>query len=114
MKHIIDAQNKKLGRIASQAAGVLLGKTSTSFAKNKVADVKVEIINVAKSDINAKKKAGDTYVTYTGHRGGLNTETLGKLISRKGVAEAFKIAVSRMLPNNKLKTARMKNLTIKE
>ena len=91
-----------------------MGKKSTSFARNNVAEVKVEINNTAKADIMAKKKIGDVYITYTGHRGGLNSETLGELIARRGTAEVFKRAVYRMLPDNKLRDLRMKNLIIKE
>jgi large subunit ribosomal protein L13 len=114
MKYTIDAQGKKLGRIASEAASILMGKRSVSFAKNNVAPVKVEITNAAKADISAKKKVSDTYVTYTGHRGGLDSETLSELIVRLGISEAFRRATYRMLPNNKLRSIRMKNLVIKE
>ena len=114
MKHTIDAQGKKIGRIASQAAAVLMGKNSTSFAKNKVAGQAVEIVNASKADITAAKKTKDIYVTYTGFRGGLNKESLGHLIDRRGMQEVFRRAVSRMLPDNKLRDDRMKNLTISE
>ena len=114
MKHQIDAQGKKIGRVASQAAHVLLGKGSATFAKNKVAVGQVEILNVAKADVNARKKSGSTYVRYTGFRGGLNKESLGELIARRGMQEVMRRAVYRMLPDNKLRDLRMKNLIIKE
>lgn len=110
----IDAQGKRLGRVASEAATHLLGKNSPSFAKNKVMNVKVHIINCGKAYISEKKKLGKEYVTFTGFRGGLNTETLSALIARKGVAEAFERAVYRMLPGNTLRKTRMQNLTITE
>ena len=114
MKKTIDAQGKKIGRVASVAAAVLLGKDSPAFAKNKVAGGHVEIINAAKADVGARKKDAKVYVTYTGHRGGLNNESLGHLIDRKGAGEAFRRAVYRMLPDNKLRDLRMKNLIFKE
>ncbi len=114
MKHTIDAQGKKIGRIASQAASILLGKNSTSFAKNKVATDTVEIINASKVDATAKKKTDDTYVTYTGFRGGLKSESLGELMNRRGMTEVFRRAITRMLPNNRLRDERIKNLTVKE
>jgi large subunit ribosomal protein L13 len=114
MKYTIDAQGKKIGRIASEAAAVLMGKNSVKFAKNTVADISVEITNTAAADIMSKKKIGDVYVTYTGHRGGLDSETLGELIDRRGTSEVFRRAVYRMLPDNKLRDLRMKNLIIKE
>ena len=114
MKYTIDAQNKKIGRIASQAASYLMGKNSTSFAKNVVAENKVEIINVNLVDATVLKKSKDRYITYTGHRGGLKDETLGELIIRRGMSEVFRRAVYRMLPNNKLRDRRIKNLIVKE
>jgi large subunit ribosomal protein L13 len=114
MNYKIDAQGKKLGRVASEAASVLMGKNSPSFAKNIVADAAVFISNVKLADISAEKKIKDKYVTYTGSRGGLNSETLGALIARRGTKEVFRRAVYRMLPDNKLRDRRMKNLTITE
>jgi large subunit ribosomal protein L13 len=114
MKYTIDAQSKKIGRIASEAAAYLMGKSSVSFAKNTVADVKVEILNAEKADVNAKKKTGDKYITYTGFRGGLKSEKLGDLITRSGMIEVLRRAVYRMIPDNKLRDLRMKNLTIKK
>ncbi|MCX6715544.1 MAG: uL13 family ribosomal protein [Candidatus Taylorbacteria bacterium] len=114
MKYTIDAQGKKIGRVASTAAARLMGKSSVSFAKNKVSTEVVEIINASKSDMTAVKKQNDKYVTFTGHRGGLNSETLGELINRRGMTEVYRRAVLRMLPSNKLQDLRMKNLIIKE
>ncbi len=114
MNYKIDAQGRKLGRVASEAASVLMGKNSPTFAKNKIADTKVEISNVAMADISAEKKIKDVYVTYTGHRGGLNSETLAALIARRGFGEVFRRAIYRMLPDNRLRDKRMQNLSIKE
>ncbi|MDE2172831.1 MAG: uL13 family ribosomal protein [Patescibacteria group bacterium] len=114
MKYTIDAQGKKLGRVASEAASVLMGKNSAAFARNQIASVTVEIANAGRTDITAHKKASDSYVTYTGHRGGLNKESLGELIARQGMREVYQRAVRRMLPDNKLRDGRMKNLIIKE
>lgn len=114
MKHTIDAQGKKIGRVASQAAAVLIGKNSAAFTRNAVLPDKVEVVNVSKADVSAKKKLNDIHVTYTGHRGGINRETLGHLIARSGMTEVMKRAIYGMLPSNKLRSIRMKNLTIKE
>ncbi|MEA2715109.1 MAG: large subunit ribosomal protein [Candidatus Parcubacteria bacterium] len=114
MKYTIDAQGKKIGRVASEAASVLMGKNSPAFAKNKVAAMTVLITNAGRTDMTALKKRRDVYVTYTGFRGGLNKETLGHLIDRRGMKEVYRRAVYRMLPNNKLRDRRMKNLLVTE
>lgn len=112
MIYTIDAQNKKMGRVASEAASFLMGKRAVTFVRNKVSGVQVKIINTDKADFGVKKLKSKEYVTFTGFRGGLNTETLEHLIGRKGTKEAFERAVYRMLPSNSLRKKMMKNLTI--
>ncbi len=110
--YTIDARDKKLGRIASEAAACLMGKKSVSFAKNIALPVEVRIVNAKLTNITAHKKNAVEYVTYTGHRGGLNTEKLGDLMVRRGMKEVYTRAVYTMLPKNKLRAERMKNLII--
>lgn len=114
MIHTINAQNKKVGRVASEAATFLMGKRTTAFVRNKVSGVQVKIINTAKAAIDFKKLDDKKYVTYTGFRGGIYTEKLSDLIARKGTKEVFERAVYRMLPSNSLRKKIMKNLTITE
>ena len=112
--HTIDAKGKKLGRIASQAAKILMGKSTPDYAKNKVASVKLVIENASKADINSKKLETTIYKAYSGYPGGLKEETMKQVIARKGYAEIFQDAIYGMLPNNKLRAPSMKNLTINE
>jgi large subunit ribosomal protein L13 len=114
MNHTIDAQGKKLGRVASEAASLLNGKMTVGYSRNKVSGVKVSIINTSKASFDIKKLKQKDYVTFTGFRGGLFTETLEHLIARKGTSEVFERAVYRMLPSNSLRKEIMKNLTITE
>lgn len=114
MKHVIDAKNKKIGRIASQAAMILMGKNAPTYERNKVAEVQVEIINTSKADISNAKKEGKKYVTYSGYPGGQKNESLSDLTARKGHIELFKRAVYGMLPSNKLRSKMMLNLKISE
>ncbi len=112
MIHTIDAQGKKIGRIATEAATFLMGKRTTTFTRNKLSDVKVNIINANKASIDVKKLTDKEYVTYTGFRGGINTEKLADLIARKGIVEVLERAIYRMLPSNSLRKVMVKNLTI--
>ncbi len=114
MTYTIDAQGKKMGRIASEAATILMGKNTPAYARNKAPEVTVTILNCAQAAIDSKKKEDKKYVNYTGFRGGLDTETLGHLIERKGASEAFRRAVYRMLPSNSLRKEMMKNLIIND
>jgi large subunit ribosomal protein L13 len=114
MNYTIDAKGKKMGRVASEAANFLMGKNTVKFVRNRAPEVKVSIINCGKASIDSRKKLNKEYVTFTGFRGGINTETLSHLIERKGVTEAFRRAVYRMLPSNSLRKTMMANLTITE
>lgn len=111
-KKVIDAQNKKLGRVATEIAIVLMGKDTPAFERNTVADVEVEVINASKMEMNETRKTSKTYLTYSGFPGGQKTETLGALVERKGYSEALKRAVKGMLPDNKLKARMLTNIKI--
>ena len=113
-KHTIDATNRTLGRIASEAAKYLIGKESVDFARNKVADVTVHIEHASKARISARKGLQTTFVHYTGFPGGLKSLTLDQMIAKKTVSAALKIMVRGMLPKNKLRDLTMKHLTIAE
>lgn len=110
----IDAQDKSLGRVASAAAKALLGKHTVTFAKNIVADVKVEILNASKVRISGDKERQKLYIRYSGYPGGQKKESYQQLTARKGQKEAIRKAVLGMLPKNKLQARRIKLLTIKD
>lgn len=111
-KKVIDASNKKLGRVATEAAMALMGKDSPDYKPNKVADVQVEIINADAMDISSIKKEDKYYLTVSGYPGGQKKEKLGALMDRRGAAEALKRAIKGMLPDNKLKAKTIINLKI--
>ena len=112
MEYIIDATGKKLGRVASEAAAYLRGKSDVGFAPNKVSDVKVIIEHV--SNLDTEKRQDTTYRSYSGYPGGLRLETLSHLAERRGMKEVMMRTIRGMLPRNKLRTAMLKNLTIKD
>lgn len=114
MEYTIDAAGKSLGRVASEAAKALMGKMNAAYTPNKRSDVKVIVTNASKLHVREQKRVQKTYVRYSGYPGGLKRKSLGALASERGYAAPLRIAVSRMLPRNTFKTARLKNLTIKE
>lgn len=114
MEHTIDAKGKKLGRVASEAAALLIGKNTVSFARNTIPTAKVKIINASKLDITARKIGSKSYKAYSGYPGGLKVTAMKKMVLDKGMAEPFRKAIGGMLPKNKLKPLMMKNLIITE
>ena len=114
MEHNIDATNKKLGRLATEVAVLLMGKNTPDFAKNKVADIKINITNASKMDIDEKKLESKEYQRYSGYPGGRKIKKMSEVIGKKGFAEVLEKAVYGMLPTNKLRAKLMKNLVIEE
>ncbi len=112
-EYIIDASNKRLGRIATEAASVLLGKNTTHFAKNVVEPVTVKITNAHLLDIT-EKRGNMEFQSYSGYPGGRRVETLAHLAKRLGYSEVVRRVVSGMIPKNKLHSPRMRNLEVTE
>jgi large subunit ribosomal protein L13 len=110
----IDATNKKLGRIAQEAAMALMGKDKPDYEPNKVNTDGVHILNASKVDLDVKKMGQKKYKWYTGYPSGLKERTLEEVIEKKGISEVFEKAVTGMLPNNKLRKPRLKMLKISE
>lgn len=111
MEYTIDAKNRILGRIASEVAILLRGKNSPDFQPNKVADVKVKILNIEKVKLSGNKLKDKTYKRYSGYPGGLKTipfETEFKKFPEK----TFKKVVGGMLPKNRLRKEMLKNLYV--
>ncbi len=115
----IDAENKTLGRVASDAAKALLGKHKTTFAKNQVMGEEVTITNATKIKVTGAKERDKVYLRYSGYPGGQKAETYAMLTAdtetnkaRRGHKEAIRRAVLGMLPKNRLQALRIKLLTI--
>ncbi|MEX1027303.1 MAG: 50S ribosomal protein L13 [Candidatus Paceibacterota bacterium] len=113
-EHTIDAQNRSLGRVASEAAKVLMGKHEASFERNAIAPVTVRIVNAGKSAITSKKLDEKVYMSYSGHPGGRTDRTRRKVVEQRGYGEVFRRSVYGMLPANRLRKQIMKNLVIEE
>lgn len=111
-EYTIDAAQRSLGRIASEAAKKLMGKADADYTPNVASQVQVTVINVAKLSISEKKLLAKKYTRYSGYPGGLKTVRLEALNARKGPSEALRLAIERMLPRNTLRVGRMKNLKI--
>jgi large subunit ribosomal protein L13 len=110
----IDATDKTLGRVASAAANVLLGKNKVTFIKHQVHSEGVTITNVSKIRISGNKERDKQYIRYSGYPGGQKKESYAMLTARRGHKEVLRRAILGMLPKNKLQVQRIKLLTIKD
>lgn len=111
----IDAENKTIGRVASEAASFLMGKDQAAFVRNSVLSRKVNIVNASKADISQKKLSEKLYFRFSGYPGGRKSKTLGEMLGGvNGYKEVFTKAVYGMLPGNKLRALMIKNLNVTE
>ncbi|MBU6214634.1 uL13 family ribosomal protein [Patescibacteria group bacterium] len=110
--YTIDATDRALGRVASEAAHALLGKRSAHFAKNQALPVTVVIENASKLHLPLRRVKGKVYTRYTGYRAGLRETRMDAMIEKKGIIEVVKKTVDGMIPRNKLRAPRMKHLIV--
>ena len=111
--HTIDATDRTLGRVASEAAHALLGKRSVHFTKNMAIPMTVVVENASKMNLPSTRTKGKVYTRYTGFPDGLREMTMEEMITKKGIEEVVKKTVDGMIPRNRLRAPRMKNLVVK-
>jgi len=109
--HIIDAQDKVLGRVATRAASLLIGKHKSLFSPHVDIGDGVVIINSQKIRVTGKKGENKEYKRFSGYPGGLKVETLNSLHERRP-HEILRHAVKGMLPKNKLGKKMIKRLKV--
>lgn len=99
--HLIDAKNKILGRLATEAATILMGKNKSNFVPYLDMGDNIVVINASKIKVTGKKEEQKKYVRHSGFPGGLRVEKLGGLRSRKP-EDVIIHAVRGMIPKTKL------------
>lgn len=110
----INAKGKSLGRVATEAAMILMGKDEPTYKPNIITSDGVHITNASQINLTDKKKTDKKYSRYTGYPGGLKFESVRKVLEKHGYEEIFKRAIKGMLPNNKLRSIMMKNIKVTE
>jgi len=114
MQYTIDAENRSMGRVASEVAVLLRGKDSAEYAPHLKPKNKVTIINASKTKLTGKKFTDKVYLRHSEYPGGQKSETAEEVATKKGYGEIFRKAIYGMLPSNRLRSIMMNNLTIKE
>jgi large subunit ribosomal protein L13 len=108
-----NASNQILGRLATQIAVLLQAKNTPQYEQNKSGGVKVTVDNISKIKVTGKKYNQKLYRHHTGYIGHLKTRTY-KQVFEKNPSEVLRKAVMGMLPKNKLRSKRIKNLIIND
>lgn len=109
--YIIDAANKPLGRVATEAAKLLRGKHKPTFTPNLDVGDHVIILNCNQVILTGNKLNQKVYRHHSGYIGGMK-ETPAKDMLEKNPEKAMMLAVKGMLPHNSLGATQLKKLRV--
>ena len=99
--HVLDAEGVVLGKLASKAAMILMGKHKTTFAPFLDTGDHVVVINAAKVRLTGRKDDTKVYRHFTGYPGGL-VETSARRVRTTRPIRMVEEAIQGMLPKTKL------------
>ena len=109
--HVVNADGKILGRMATRVAIILRGKDKPVYTPNIDCGDGVIIVNAEKIAVTGNKLQEKTYSRFSGYPGGLKKKNLSEMLSQKP-GEVLRQAVWGMIPHNKLGRDMMKKLKI--
>jgi len=109
--HTIDASGKTLGKLATQIAGLLMGKHKPMYSPNLDTGDYVIVINADKVRVTGNKAKQKTYYRHSGYPGGLKSITLEKMM-QTNPTRIIEHAVKGMLPHTRLGASMRKKLRV--
>ena len=109
--HIVDANGKILGRLATEVARVLRGKHKVEFTPHVDTGDFVVVVNADKIRVTGKKLKTKLYKSFSGYPGGLKQKNLETLLKTKPT-EAVRHAVWGMIPKGRLGRKTFKKLKV--
>jgi large subunit ribosomal protein L13 len=109
--YILDATDKSLGRVATEAAKLLRGKHKPTFSTNVDTGDFVIIVNCKDAVLTGNKLDQKVYRHHSGYIGGMK-ETSARVMMEKTPEKAMMLAVKGMLPHNRLGRQMLKKLRV--
>ncbi|MBM3748121.1 MAG: 50S ribosomal protein L13 [Acidobacteria bacterium] len=108
---LLDADNQVLGRLASRAATLLMGKHKPSYTPFLDVGDHVVVINAAKVRLTGRKEDDKVYRRHSGYPGGLK-ETTAKKVRATRPTRLVREAIAGMLPKTKLGKHMLRKLKV--
>ncbi len=108
---VVDANDKTLGRLATEIASRLRGKHKPEYTPHVDTGDYIVVVNAGKIGVTGKKRTDKIYHKHTGYIGGIKSVSFEKLIA-KHPERVIEIAVKGMLPKNPLGRAMYKKLKV--
>jgi len=99
--YVIDAEGKRLGRVAATIAHMLRGKNKPFFAPHQECGDYIVVVNAEKIQVTGRKREDKVYYHHTGYPGGLRENSFAELVARDG-ARPLENAIRGMLPKGPL------------
>ena len=109
--YLVDAENKVLGRLASEIATRLRGKHKPTFSSFIDNGDFIVVTNAEKIQLTGNKLNDKKYYRHSGWMGGIK-ETSAKELLEKHPTDLLIKAVKGMLPKNKVGRAQLKKLKV--
>ncbi len=109
--HVVDAQDKILGRVATEIAALLMGKHKAIFSRNADTGDSVTVINAEKVRVTGKKPMQKMYYWHSNYPGGFKSISYERLM-QEHPDRIISFAVDGMLPHNHLHDKMMKRLKV--
>ena len=109
--YLIDAEDKVLGRLATEVASILRGKNKPIYTPHVDTGEHVIIINADKIKLTGNKLKQKNYTYHTGYPGGLR-EIPYSLLMEKNPEKIIELAVKGMLPKNRLGRSMFRKLRV--
>ncbi len=109
--YVVDADDKVLGRLATEIARVLKGKHKPVYTPHLDMGDHVIVINAKRVRVTGKKAEQKVYYRHTGYPGGIKSTPFSRMI-KEHPDRVLKKAVWGMLPHNALGRKMLKKLKV--
>lgn len=109
--HVIDASGRTLGKLATEAAGLLMGKHKPTFSYNLDTGDHVVVVNAEKVQVTGNKLKQKQYYRHSGYPGGFKSISLEKMM-QDNPTRVVEHAVKGMLPHTRLGAQMLKKLRV--
>jgi len=108
---LVDANDQNLGRLATQIAGILLGKNKPNYTPGVDTGDFVVVVNCERIRVTGNKLEDKTYYHHSNYPSGIKAVTLRQQLV-KHPDRVIRSAVWGMLPHNKLGRQLIKKLKV--
>lgn len=109
--HLVDAKDEILGRLSTKVAELLMGKNKATYSRHMDMGDNVVIINAEKVMVSGRKAQQKVYRTHSGYPSGFKEKKYESVLEMHP-ERIIEHSVEGMLPDNRLKKARMIRLHV--